>query len=183
MSFLPKILGRNQDFAIGLAWGELTFKKCLGINRWEDGRNGRNEKFFILPGGNSDFWPKINFITHYLKKFAFHKNPKPYFWNKGEDDAKMYTFLIKNNKKNFIPEKVSTFGATGWFHSCFIHSLNLNYWKIRLYPRIKRKWAIFGKITVNQCSGYPKNLSRWLILIEARDLKFPCHPSFCLFRR
>ena len=31
VSFLPKILGRNQDFAIGLAWGgELTFKNAWG---------------------------------------------------------------------------------------------------------------------------------------------------------
>ena len=34
-SFLPKIFGRNQDFAIGLAWGELTGGEIGFGEEWE----------------------------------------------------------------------------------------------------------------------------------------------------
>ena len=58
VSFLPKILGRNQDFAIGLAWGGLTFKNALG----EIGFGEEWEIFHFAWGGTLIFDPKLIFL-------------------------------------------------------------------------------------------------------------------------
>ena len=53
MSFLAKILGRNQDFAKGFAWGGLTFQDDIGAMSF-----GLELDFSVLPKGKCDFQSK-----------------------------------------------------------------------------------------------------------------------------